>query len=56
MTPSGIELATLRLVAQHLDHCATAALRYHSDTDEYFHKIACSFVGYCINLHVSPTT
>ena len=24
MTPSGIELATFRFVAQHLNHCATA--------------------------------
>jgi hypothetical protein len=26
MTPSGIEPATFRFVAQHLNHCATAAL------------------------------
>ena len=26
MTTSGIELATFRFVAQHLNHCATAAL------------------------------
>jgi len=24
LTPAGIELATFRFVAQHLDHCATA--------------------------------
>jgi len=28
MTPAAIERATLRFVAQHLDHCATAVLIY----------------------------
>jgi len=28
MTPAGIELATFRFVAQHLNHCATAVLSY----------------------------
>jgi len=28
MTPAGIETATFRFVAQHLSHCATAALQY----------------------------
>ena len=28
MTPSGIELATFRFVAQHLNHCATAVSEY----------------------------
>jgi len=29
MTPSGIETATFRFVAQHLNHCATAVLCYY---------------------------
>ena len=28
MTPSGIEPATIRFVAQHLNHCATAVPHY----------------------------
>ena len=28
MTPAGIEPATLRFVAQHLNHCATAVVIY----------------------------
>jgi len=32
-------------------------LGYHSDTGDYFHKIARSFGGlYCLNLHAFPTT
>ena len=31
MTPSGIEPATFRFVAQHLNHCATANLNFNSE-------------------------
>ena len=30
MTPSGIEPATFRFVAQHLNHCATAVTKYYN--------------------------
>ena len=35
MTPSGIEPATFRLVAQHLNHCATAVPRGLSNLAKY---------------------
>jgi len=31
MTPAGIEPATFRFVAQHLNHCATAVPAFHLD-------------------------
>jgi len=33
LTPSGIEQATFRFVAQHLNHCATANVVYNGKTD-----------------------
>jgi len=35
MIPSGIEPATFRFVAQHLNHCATAVPYTNYSTDEY---------------------
>jgi len=36
LTPAGIEAATFRFVAQHLNHCATAVPLYQINTDKYF--------------------
>ena len=36
MTPAGIEPATFRFVAQHLNHCATAILEKKREYQEYF--------------------
>ena len=34
LTPAGIEPATFRFVAQHLNHCATAVALMDNNTDE----------------------
>jgi hypothetical protein len=39
MTPSGIELATFRLEAQHLNHCATAETKSESTMAKESHSI-----------------
>ena len=36
MTPAGIEPATFRFVAQHLNHCATAVPRNTRESNENF--------------------
>jgi len=50
MTPSGIESATFRFVAQHLNHCASAVplslLRFHLHICDYgnqSHKVHCIY-------------
>ena len=42
LTPGGIEPATFRFVAQHLNHCATAVLHspvYEDGTDSEFRNV-----------------
>ena len=39
MTPSGIEPATFRFVAQHLNHCATAVRRFQLLTEGFQSKM-----------------
>ena len=36
MTPSGVEPATFRFVAQHLNHCSTAVPAFYVDRWNYF--------------------
>ena len=36
MTPSGIEPATFRFVAQHLNHCATAVAPFRNSNIAYY--------------------
>jgi len=45
LTPAGIEPATYRIVAQHLDHCATAvpgiSYKFKGDSAEIFRLTEC---------------
>ena len=43
MRPSGIEPATFRFVAQHLNHCATVV-------PMYLHNTVCYFVKYEVHI------
>ena len=43
MTPAGIEQATVRFVAQHLNHCATAVPLLLLDT-ELLNLLVCSVI------------
>jgi len=38
-TPAGIELATFRFVAQHLNHCATAVPYYYCYYYYYYYSV-----------------
>ena len=40
MTPSGIETATYRLVAQHLNHCAKSRLDIYRPVSENYYVYA----------------
>jgi len=42
MTQPGIEPATLRFVAQHLNHCATAAPFWNRSNHKCIHDLQCS--------------
>jgi len=42
LTPAGIEPATYRFVAQHLNHCATAVPLYYSIYVIYFTEVPVS--------------
>jgi hypothetical protein len=50
MTPAGIEKATFRFVAQHLNHCATAV----SDRNEYQEYFLWGKGGRCVRLTTLP--
>jgi len=69
LTPAGIELATFRLVAQHLNHCATAVkvqtfimgndITYNNNNNNYYYyyyllQLGCYPVAVVI-LHVNKT-
>jgi len=41
LTPAGVEPATFRIVAQHLNHCATAVPRTTIDLDQFKSKPSC---------------
>jgi len=51
-TPSGIEPATFRFVAQHLNHCATAV----SNRNEYQEYFLGGKSGRCLGLTIFPTS
>ena len=40
MTPAGIEPATFRIVAQHLNHCATAVPYKNAGIKKWMHRSA----------------
>jgi len=44
LTPAGIEPATFRFVAQHLNHCATAVLVHHLNTQVFMKRFSCIYV------------
>jgi len=61
MTPAGIEPATFRLVAQHLNRCATAVPWYKKEK-KIWHSLTISFgILACLQIilkltHPSPST
>ena len=59
LTPAGIEPATFRCVAQHLNHCATA-LSHSSISPGMYLSVICfpvyssiDFISSCISVHIS---
>jgi len=59
MTPDGIETATLRFVAQHLNHCATAVPQalvstiYSSSCLVFFAKLRIANISFVISARLS---
>ena len=62
MTPSGIEPATFRFVAQHLNHCATAVplfkaicgknLRMFTNIYAHVHTYICADINVCTHTNL----